>query len=210
MMSILCCDWDFMMINSKSIEDEVKFRLVQYRIRLFPKLISKWNELLPELPLNVLEERWEGQTHSSLLKEIYAVLSLGQKFYCQWLGNECLPKFGIQIVSWWVVHFQVIWFLIWKCQCKMILERLIYEARSMRSLSVQCLRELYMNQGHYELSSCSNHQTHHKMNGFSKDFVRRHQNKLGCVVRIVVDTILPHAECGQNDHRKDAPPFTKN
>ena len=36
-------------------------------------------------------------------------------------------------------------------------------------------------------------------------------DKLGCVVRMiatmVVDTILPHAECGPNDHRKDAPPF---
>ena len=30
-------------------------------------------------------------------------------------------------------------------------------------------------------------------------------NKLGCVVRIVVDSI--HAESGPNDHRKDAPPF---
>ena len=34
-------------------------------------------------------------------------------------------------------------------------------------------------------------------------------NKLGCVVRMVVDSILPHAECGLNDHRKDAPPFSK-
>ena len=31
--------------------------------------------------------------------------------------------------------------------------------------------------------------------------------KLGCVERMVVDSILPHAECGPNDHRKDAPPF---
>jgi len=31
--------------------------------------------------------------------------------------------------------------------------------------------------------------------------------KLGCVVRMVVCSILPHTECGQNDHRKDAPPF---
>ena len=29
------------------------------------------------------------------------------------------------------------------------------------------------------------------------------------MVRIVVDSILPHAECGSNDHRKDAPPFTR-
>ena len=25
---------------------------------------------------------------------------------------------------------------------------------------------------------------------------------------MVVDSILPHAECGPNDHRKDAPPFS--
>ena len=31
--------------------------------------------------------------------------------------------------------------------------------------------------------------------------------KLGCVVRMVIDSILPHAESGPNDHRKDAPPF---
>ena len=32
-------------------------------------------------------------------------------------------------------------------------------------------------------------------------------NKLGCVVRMVVDSILPHADSEPNDHRKDAPPF---
>jgi len=32
-------------------------------------------------------------------------------------------------------------------------------------------------------------------------------DKLGCVVRMVVDSILPHAEIGPNDHRKDAPSF---
>ena len=32
--------------------------------------------------------------------------------------------------------------------------------------------------------------------------------KLGCVVRMVVDSILSHAECGPNDHRKDASLFT--
>ena len=32
-------------------------------------------------------------------------------------------------------------------------------------------------------------------------------SKLGCVVRMVVDFTLPHAESGPNDHRKDAPPF---
>ena len=31
--------------------------------------------------------------------------------------------------------------------------------------------------------------------------------KLGCVVRMVVDSILPHAQCGPNDHRNDAPPI---
>ena len=31
--------------------------------------------------------------------------------------------------------------------------------------------------------------------------------KLGCLVRMVVDSILPHAKSGPNDHRKDAPPF---
>ena len=31
--------------------------------------------------------------------------------------------------------------------------------------------------------------------------------KRGCVVRMVVDSILPHAEFGPNDHRKDAPLF---
>ena len=30
-------------------------------------------------------------------------------------------------------------------------------------------------------------------------------NKLGCVVRMVIDSILPHAESGPNDQRKDAP-----
>ena len=31
--------------------------------------------------------------------------------------------------------------------------------------------------------------------------------KLGCVVKMVVDSILPHAESGLNGHRKDASPF---
>ena len=31
--------------------------------------------------------------------------------------------------------------------------------------------------------------------------------KLGCVVRMVVDSLLPNVESGPNDHRKDAPPF---
>ena len=33
------------------------------------------------------------------------------------------------------------------------------------------------------------------------------ESKLGCVVRMVVDSILPNAECGHNGHRKDAPSF---
>ena len=32
---------------------------------------------------------------------------------------------------------------------------------------------------------------------------------LGCVVRMVVDSVLPHAESGSNDHRKDGPPFNR-
>ena len=34
--------------------------------------------------------------------------------------------------------------------------------------------------------------------------------KLGCVVRMIVDSLLPHAEFGQNDHRKHASPFRAN
>ena len=34
------------------------------------------------------------------------------------------------------------------------------------------------------------------------------RNKLGRVVKMVVDSILLHAECRTNDHRKDAPPFS--
>ena len=33
------------------------------------------------------------------------------------------------------------------------------------------------------------------------------ENKLGCVVRMVIDSLLPHAKSGPNDHRKDAPPL---
>ena len=32
-------------------------------------------------------------------------------------------------------------------------------------------------------------------------------NELGCVVRMVVDSMLLHAESGPNDHRKEAPRF---
>ena len=34
------------------------------------------------------------------------------------------------------------------------------------------------------------------------------RSKLGCVVRMVVGSILSHADFGLNDHRKDAPLFT--
>ena len=33
------------------------------------------------------------------------------------------------------------------------------------------------------------------------------KTKLGCVVRMVIDSILPHAESGPNDQRKDVPRF---
>ena len=33
--------------------------------------------------------------------------------------------------------------------------------------------------------------------------------KVGCVVVMVVVSILPHAEFGPNDHRQDAPHFKK-
>lgn len=29
------------------------------------------------------------------------------------------------------------------------------------------------------------------------------------MIKIVVDSVLPHTVCGQNDHQKDAPPFSK-
>ena len=32
-------------------------------------------------------------------------------------------------------------------------------------------------------------------------------NELGCVIRMVVDSILPHAESGPIDHQKDAPVY---
>ena len=34
------------------------------------------------------------------------------------------------------------------------------------------------------------------------------RNKIGRVVKMVVDSILLHAECRTNDHRKDAPAFS--
>ena len=39
------------------------------------------------------------------------------------------------------------------------------------------------------------------------EVVTKTNSKLAHVVRMVVDSILPHAEIGPNDHRKDAPPF---
>ena len=46
----------------------------------------------------------------------------------------------------------------------------------------------------------------------SKAVKLRHEkvsySKLGCVVRMVVDSILPHVESGPNDHRKDASQFS--
>ena len=47
-------------------------------------------------------------------------------------------------------------------------------------------------------------------NSISHEFTRNCsdiQIKLGCVVRMVVDSILSHAECEPNDHLKDAPPL---
>ena len=44
---------------------------------------------------------------------------------------------------------------------------------------------------------------HASSNASQKDV--KPSNKLGCVVTMVVDSILPHAESGPNDHRKDAP-----
>ena len=35
----------------------------------------------------------------------------------------------------------------------------------------------------------------------------KNDSKLGCVVKMVVDSILSHAESGPNDHRIDAPQF---
>ena len=40
---------------------------------------------------------------------------------------------------------------------------------------------------------------------FCEDCQKRVSNKRECVVRIVVYSILAHAECGPNDHRKGAP-----
>ena len=47
---------------------------------------------------------------------------------------------------------------------------------------------------------------------FSENSVKMSQFsscKLGCVLRMVVDPILPHAKSGPNYHRKDAPPGPK-
>ena len=45
-------------------------------------------------------------------------------------------------------------------------------------------------------------------NYFVSDITLVDHINLECVLRMVVDTILPHAESGPNDHRKYAPPFT--
>ena len=39
---------------------------------------------------------------------------------------------------------------------------------------------------------------------------RMGEYKLGCVLRMVVDSILPHAKFGLNDHLKGASPFRDN
>ena len=48
---------------------------------------------------------------------------------------------------------------------------------------------------------------------FCANFLARRPDwttKLGCVVRMVVDSILPHAGSGSNDHRKDVPQFSNH
>ena len=62
---------------------------------------------------------------------------------------------------------------------------------------------LHFQQEFHELSLTSN------MNGFFQFKSQVNSDKLGCVVRMVVDSILPHAEGGPNDHRKDAPLFRR-
>jgi len=41
------------------------------------------------------------------------------------------------------------------------------------------------------------------------NFIGKSEIKLGCVVKMDVDSILPHAEYELNDHRKEVPPFMK-
>ena len=43
--------------------------------------------------------------------------------------------------------------------------------------------------------------------GFLASRIRSETSKLGCVILMVVVSILPHAEFGANEHREDAPHF---
>ena len=43
----------------------------------------------------------------------------------------------------------------------------------------------------------------------NEGIIPRYAGKLWCVERMVVDSILPHAEFGANDHREDAPHFKR-
>ena len=44
-----------------------------------------------------------------------------------------------------------------------------------------------------------------KSNVQVRNIIKSHySDKLGCVVRIVIDSILPHVKCGPNYHQKDA------
>ena len=43
--------------------------------------------------------------------------------------------------------------------------------------------------------------------GYHEHALQQNLAKLGCVLRMVVDSVLRHAESGPNDHRKDTPPF---
>ena len=38
-------------------------------------------------------------------------------------------------------------------------------------------------------------------------FCLQKSNKVGCVFSMVVNSILPHAEFGRNDHREDVPHY---
>ena len=40
-------------------------------------------------------------------------------------------------------------------------------------------------------------------------FVGESANKVGCILPMVVGSILPHAEFGPNHHREDAPHFIR-
>ena len=49
--------------------------------------------------------------------------------------------------------------------------------------------------------------SHLESHGTAIEYYFKNHVKLGCVVGMVVDSILPHAECGPNDYRTDTPPF---